>query len=146
MKTVAQILRTKPSQTVHTIQASAPVIDALRRMADQRIGALVVLDGEHIVGIVTERDYARNVVLMGRSSSDTAVREIMMPSVMYVLPSQTNEECMALMTENRRRYLPVIDQGKLTGVISIGDLVKDLVSEQEFVIQQLEHYIMGERA
>ena len=114
-------------------------------MAERRIGALLVMECERIVGIVTERDYARKVILMGRSSSDTPVRDIMTTSVMYVRPDQTNEECMALMTENRLRHLPVIDGGKLVGLISIGDLVKDIISEQQFTIQQLEHYIRGER-
>ncbi len=114
-------------------------------MAEKSIGALVVLEGEKVVGIITERDYSRKIVLLARSSKETAVRDIMTTSVMYVLPNHTSEECMALMTEHRLRHLPVIDQGKLIGLISIGDLVKDIISEQKFIIQQLEHYIAGER-
>lgn len=145
MKRVSHILRSKPSQVVHTIGPTASVLDAVKLMAQQRIGALLVMEGEAVVGIITERDYARKVVLMGRSSKETPVRDIMTSSVMYVSPEQTNEECMALMTENRLRHLPVIDRGKLIGLISIGDLVKDIISEQQFVIQQLEHYIRGDR-
>ena len=121
------------------------MLDAVKLMAQHRIGALLVMEGEAVVGIITERDYARKVVLMGRSSKETPVRDIMTSSVMYVSPEQTNEECMALMTENRLRHLPVMDKGKLIGLISIGDLVKDIISEQQFMIQQLEHYIRGDR-
>jgi CBS domain-containing protein len=103
----------------------------------------VVLEGEKIVGMITERDYARKIVLMARSSKDTAVRDIMTTSVMYVVPGHTSEDCMVLMTEHRLRHLPVIDDGKLIGLISIGDLVKDIITEQKFIIQQLEHYISG---
>jgi CBS domain-containing protein len=103
------------------------------------------MDGEKIVGIITERDYARKVVLMARSSKETPVRDIMASAVMYVRPDQTSEECMVLMTENRLRHLPVMDGGKLIGLISIGDLVKDVISEQKFIIEQLEHYITGDR-
>jgi CBS domain-containing protein len=145
MRTVAQILQSKHGQAVHTIGPSAPVIDALRLMAERHVGALLVMEQEQVVGIVTERDYARKVALMGRSSNQTAVRDIMTSSVLFVRPSHSNEECMALMTENRCRHFPVLDDGKLVGMISIGDLVKDMVSEQKFVIEQLEHYIRGER-
>jgi len=145
MKTVAQILRSKHDLTVHTITPTAAVLDAVKLMAEKGIGALLVIENEEVVGIVTERDYARKVVLMNRSSKETPVRDIMTSSVMYVSPDQTNEDCMALITENRLRHLPVMDNGKLIGLISIGDLVKDIISEQQFVIQQLEHYIMGDR-
>lgn len=103
------------------------------------------MDGDKVVGIFTERDYARKVALMARSSKETLVREVMTSPVMYVRPDQTSEECMALMTENRLRHLPVIDHGRLIGLISIGDLVKDIISEQQFIIEQLEHYIVGDR-
>lgn len=146
MKTVAHILKSKHEQAVHTIAPSAAVLDAVKLMAEKGIGALLVIENEEVVGIVTERDYARKVVLMNRSSRETPVRDIMTSSVMYVRPDQTNEDCMALITENRLRHLPVMDNGKLVGLISIGDLVKDIISEQQFVIQQLEHYIMGDRA
>lgn len=146
MKSVAQILKAKADQTIHTIAPTASVFDAVKLMAEKNIGALVVMDGEKIVGVVTERDYARKIVLMARSSKDTPVRDIMTSSAMYVSPVQRSEECMALMTENRVRHLLVIDSGKLVGLVSIGDLVKDIISEQKFIIQQLEHYITGERS
>ena len=145
VKSVAQILKSKPDQAVHTIAPTATVFDALKLMAEKSIGALLVMEGEKIVGIITERDYARKIVLLGRASKDTPVREIMTPEVMYVRLTQTSEECMALMTENRLRHLPVIDNGKLIGLISIGDLVKNIISEQQFIIEQLETYIKGER-
>jgi len=145
MTILAHILNSKPDHTVYTITPAASVFDAVKLMAEKSIGALVVLEGEKVVGIITERDYSRKIVLLARSSKETAVRDIMTTSVMYVLPNHTSEECMALMTEHRLRHLPVIDQGKLIGLISIGDLVKDIISEQKFIIQQLEHYIAGER-
>ena len=146
MKIVAHILKSKPEQTVYTIPPAASVFDALKLMAEKSIGALVVIEGEKVVGIITERDYARKIILMARSSKETPVRDIMASSVMYVRPDQTSEECMVLMTENRLRHLPVMDGGRLIGLISIGDLVKDIISEQKFIIQQLEHYITGERS
>ena len=145
MKSVAHILKAKADQRVYSIAPTASVLDAVKMMAERNIGALVVMEGEKIVGIITERDYARKIVLMARSSKDTPVRDIMTPSAMYVSPVQTNEECMALMTETRVRHLLVVDTGKLIGLISIGDLVKDIISEQKFIIEQLEHYITGER-
>jgi len=145
MKSVAEILRSKPEQAVHTITPSASVFDAVKLMAEKSIGALLVMEDLKIAGIITERYYARKIALMGRSSKETPVRDIMTSPVMYVRPDQTNEECMALMTDNRVRHLPVIDNGKLVGLIYIGDLVKDIISEQKFIIDQLEHYIMGDR-
>ena len=145
MKTAADILKSKPDQTVHTIRPTASVFEAVKLMAEKNIGALLVTEGEQIVGIITERDYARKTILMGRASKETPVRDVMTSEVMYVRPSHTSEECMALMTENRLRHLPVIDGGKLFGLISIGDLVKDIISEQRYIIDQLEHYISGER-
>ncbi|HLE65773.1 MAG TPA: CBS domain-containing protein, partial [Burkholderiales bacterium] len=124
---------------------TASVFDAVKFMAEKNIGALLVMQGERIAGIVTERDYARKIILMGRTSKETPVSDIMTSEVMYVRPDQTSDECMALMTENRIRHLPVVDHGKLIGLISIGDLVKDIISEQRFIIDQLEHYIRGER-
>ena len=145
MKSAAQILKSKPEQTVVTVTPATPVFDAVKLMAEKNIGALLVLEDQKIVGIITERDYARKIVLMGRSSKETPVREIMTFPVMYVRPDQSNEECMALMTDNRVRHLPVVDEGKLIGLVSIGDLVKDIISEQKFIIDQLEHYIKGDR-
>ena len=145
MKSVAQILASKREQAVQTIAPSASVYDAVKLMAEKDIGALLVLENQRIVGIITERDYARKTILMGRTSKETPVRDIMTFPVMYVRPDQTNEECMALMTDNRVRHLPVVDNGKLVGLISIGDLVKDIITEQKFIIDQLEHYIKGDR-
>ena len=145
MKSVAHILKSKPDPTTYTIAPTASVFEALELMAERSIGALVVTEGKHVVGIITERDYARKVILMARSSKETPVRDIMTSSVMYVRPDHTSEECMVLMTENRLRHLPVMGSGKLVGLISIGDLVKDIISEQKFMIEQLEHYITGER-
>ena len=145
MTAVAQVIKSKPDQTIYTITPAALVFDAVKLMAEKNVGALIVIEGEKIVGLITERDYARKIVLMARSSKETPVGDIMTSQVMYVRPDQTSEECMALMTENRLRHLPVMDKGKLAGVVSIGDLVKDVISEQKFIIQQLEHYIAGER-
>jgi CBS domain-containing protein len=127
------------------VGADDSVYDAIRLMAEKGIGALVVTDGDSIAGIVTERDYARKVVLMDRSSKATPVRDIMSKAVRFVRPDQTTDDCMALMTERRMRHLPVIDNDRLVGMVSIGDLVKNIIAEQQFTIQQLEFYIHGER-
>ena len=146
MTTVAEILKTKPEGAVHTIGPEATVFEAVSLMAQKNIGALLVVERERVVGIVSERDYARKVALMARSSRETPLRDIMSSPVMYVQPHQTSDECMALMTENRLRHLPVMAQGKLVGLVSIGDLVKNIISEQKFIIEQLEHYIAGQHA
>ena len=143
MTAVADLLKFKGDATVHTIGPDDSVFDALQRMADKDIGALLVMQDNAIVGIVTERDYARKIALKGRTSVLTHVRDVMTTSVMSVKPTQTSEECMALMTNNRLRHLPVVDRYRLIGLISIGDLVKNIISEQKFVIEQLEHYISG---
>jgi CBS domain-containing protein len=145
MKSAADVLKTKADQAVYTITPDDTVFDAVKLMADRNIGALLVFEGSELAGMITERDYARKIALMSRSSQETPVREIMTSAVMYVRPDQTSEECMALMTETRVRHLPVMDGPKLLGVISIGDLVKDIISEQKFIIEQLEHYISGDR-
>lgn len=145
MKKVAQILRSKSDPAVHTIAPTASMYDALMVMAEKNIGSLLIVEGETIVGLLSERDYARKVVLLGKSSRDTPVRDVMTCPVLYVGPQQSSEECMALMTEKRLRHLPVLDDGKLIGLISIGDLVKDIISEQNFVIEQLQFYISGRR-
>ncbi len=145
MKTAAEILRTKQDHAVYTIAPAATVLEAAMLMAERNIGALLVQDGAKIVGIVTERDFARKVLPAQRGARDTPVREVMSAEVMYVRPSHTSEECMALMTDSRLRHLPVMDQGKLIGLVSIGDLVKDIISDQRFTIEQLEQYIRGER-
>jgi len=143
MTIVAKILQSKPDATVHTIAPAALVFDALKLMADKGIGALLVTEGEAIAGIFTERDYARKIALMGRTSSVTQVRDVMTTAVLFVRPEQTSEQCMQIMSNNRLRHLPVVDGDKLVGMISIGDLVKDIISEQKFIIEQLEHYITG---
>src|SRR2546426_5370702 len=142
MKTVAQLLRTK-GQQVLSVAPDIPVFEALEVMADKNVGALLVVEGERLVGIFSERDYARKVILKGKSSKETPVQEIMSSHVLYVRPEQTIEDCMALMTDKRVRHLPVLDQGKVVGVISIGDVVKALIDEQQFIIEQLQNYITG---
>ena len=142
MKTVRELLDEK-GRNVWSIGPDATVYDALKLMADQQIGSLIVLEGERVAGIITERDYARSVILKGRASKDTRVREIMTTRPVCAAPDQTSEECMAVMTEKRVRHLPVIDGDRLVGLVSIGDLVKSIISEQQFIIEQLEHYISG---
>lgn len=140
MKTVKQLLQTKGG-TVHAILPQASVLDAIKLMAEKGIGALVVLDEGRLAGMVSERDYARKVILLGRSSQATAVREIMSDKVVTVRSEQTVEDCMALMTARRIRHLPVVDGGKLVGMVSIGDLVKEVIADREETIKQLETYI-----
>ncbi|HEX9740461.1 MAG TPA: CBS domain-containing protein [Ignavibacteriaceae bacterium] len=143
-KTVAAILRSK-GYDIYYVSPDATVFEALKIMADNGVGALLVLDGEKLVGIMSERDYARKVILLGKSSREAKVREIMSEKVFYVQPHRTADECMALMINKRIRHLPVIDDGKLKGVISIGDVVKAVIDEKEFVIEQLEEYISGRK-
>ena len=143
MKTVMQLLQTK-GQNIWSISPDALIIDALKLMAEKGVGALVVLEAGQVVGIISERDYARKVSLQGKSSKTTPVREIMTQKVVYVRPEQSIEDCMALMTDKRIRHLPVLADGQLIGVISIGDVVKAVISEQEFIIAQLENYITGQ--
>ena len=140
MKTVTQLLQAK-GREIHTIGPDARVFDALKLMAEKNVGALVVTEGGRLAGILSERDYARKVILLSKSSHDIAVREIMTAKVITVEPGQTVEQCMALMTEKRIRHLPVTEGEKLIGVLSIGDLVKEVISEQEQTIKQLESYI-----
>jgi len=140
MLSVQQLLDRKP-KAIYSVKPDDPVITAIQEMADHHIGALLVMSGDKLAGIVSERDYARKVILQGKSSQDTPVREIMTERVICVQPRNTVEECMALMTDKRIRHLPVIDNDKLVGVLSIGDLVKETISEQQFMIKQLESYI-----
>lgn len=140
MKTLKQLLQAKPVGIL-SIRSDAPVFDALKLMADQNVGALLVIDDGRLVGILSERDYARKVILKAKSSLDTPVREIMTDKVVCVDPGKSVEECMALVTERRIRHLPVMEGGKLIGVLSIGDLVKEMISDQQFTIEQLAHYI-----
>lgn len=143
MTTVAEILKSKTSSMVYAIAPTATVYEALRLMADQGIGSLLVKEADVIVGIFTERDYARKIALLGRTSAQTQVHDVMTTSVLCVHPVQTSEECMQLMTSKRLRHLPVMDNDQVVGIVSIGDLVKDIISEQKFLIEQLEHYISG---
>lgn len=144
MTTVADVLRAKDTTTVHSIAPEDSMLLALQRMAEKGIGALLVLDGGAIAGIVSERDYARKIVLQGRSSSATPVRDVMTAHVHCVTPDQSCGECMVLMTQHRIRHLPVVDgERRVLGLISIGDLVKEIIADQQFTIEQLEHYITG---
>jgi CBS domain-containing protein len=145
MTSVAHILNSKANNAIQSITPSASVFEALELMASQNIGALLVMEGQEVRGIFTERDYARKIVLKGRMSPQTQLHEVMISSVMFVTPAQTSDYCMALMTEKHLRHLPVMDEGQLVGLISIGDLVKDIISEQKFIIEQLEGYITGKR-
>lgn len=142
MITIRQLLESKGGE-VWSVGPDASVFEAIGLMADKGVGALVVLEGEKLVGIISERDYARKVVLMERESKETTVAEIMTKDVLYARPDHTVEECLALMTEKRIRHLPVLDGDNLLGIISIGDLVKSVIAEQQHVIEQLEHYISG---
>lgn len=142
MNTIAQLLKMK-GHKFWGIDPKSSVYEGLKLMAEKDVGALLVLDDNKLVGIMSERDYARKVVLRGKSSMDTPVKEIMTSEVVTVRPSQTIEECMALMTEKRIRHLPVLEDGEISGVISIGDVVKAIISEQQFKIDQLENYIKG---
>ena len=142
MKTVERLLEAK-GYNIWSIAPDASVYDAVELMADKKVGALLVLEAGRLVGVISERDCTRKVILEERSPKDTLVREIMTPNVISVRPDQTVEECMALVTAKRIRHLPVLADGQLIGIVSIGDLVKDIISEQEFTIQQLENYIKG---
>ena len=144
MNTIRQLLQTK-GHDLWSARPDTSVYDALQLMDEHSIGALLVLDGDDLVGIFSERDYARKVVLKGKTSRGTNVEEIMSRRVSCVRTDQTIEECMALMTDKHIRHLPVLEDEKLVGVISIGDVVKVVISEQEFLIGQLENYITGIR-
>jgi len=144
MKNVEQILKTKSQpQTVYTIGPDDSVLDALKLLAEKNVGALPVVENNQVVGIVSERDYARKLVLKGRSSAATPVREIMSTPVVTVEPKQNLEYCMNLMTNRHLRHLPVVSNGELLGLLSIGDLVKETIAEQANLIAQLEQYIRG---
>ena len=140
--TVRHLLEQK-GWNVWTIGPDATVLDAVAKMADKDVGSLVVMDGEKLIGIITERHYSRNVVLKGKTSPTTLVREIMETNVIYVRPEQSVELCMALMIDKRVRHLPEVEDTKVIGIVSIGDLLNYIISKKEFVIDQLEHYIQG---
>ncbi len=140
--TVKHLLEQK-GRNLWSIDPDATVLDAVAKMAEKDIGSLVVMDGEKLIGIITERHYSRNVVLKGKTSPTTLVRDIMERNVIHVQPEQSVELCMALMTDKRVRHLPVLEGTKVIGVVSIGDLLKFVISKQEFVIEQLEHYVQS---
>ena len=142
MGRVADLIRTKGND-VYTIESNASVYDAVESMVGHNVGSLLVVDGADVRGIITERDYLRDIVLRGRTSRTTEVREIMTTQVVFVEPSQTVEECMAIMTERRIRHLPVLEEGKLVGLVSIGDVVKQLSKDQRAEIRYLTDYITG---
>jgi CBS domain-containing protein len=140
MATVAQLIEQK-GHNVESISPDATVYDAIQKMADLDIGALVVIDEGRVVGLITERDYARNVFLKGKASPTTPVREAMADDVLFVGCGETTRDCMAIMTGKRTRHLLVMEQGELVGILSIGDLVRSIVAEQDMTIEQLEQYI-----
>jgi CBS domain-containing protein len=142
MLQVRHLLADKGSQ-VHTIGPDDPVLSAIQTMADRVIGALLVMRGDELIGIVSERDYARKVILKGRSSGDTPVQDIMTAPVITVNPADTVDTCMRLCTDSRVRHLPVVEGGKVVGVVSIGDLVKAVINAQTREIEQLQRYIAG---
>jgi CBS domain-containing protein len=142
MDTVRDLLKSKGSD-VWTIKPDESVHEAIQKMADQDVGALVVIENGKPAGIFTERHYAREVFLKGRQSPTTPIREVMITRVICAEPEQTIEECVAVMTDKRVRHLPVVDKGNLVGIVSIGDLVKSMISDQKFEIEQLTNYIHG---
>ena len=142
MTTVRQLLDQK-GRNIWSIHPDATVFDAITKMAEKDTGSLVVMDGDELVGIITERHYARNVVLKGKTSPAMPVRDIMETRVVIARPEQSVEQCMTLMSEKRVRHLPVFEGEKPIGIISIGDLVKSIIGDQKFMIDQLEHYIHG---
>ena len=142
MEFVSQFLE-KKGHDVWWVAPETTVFDALQLMANKKVGALLVLEEDSLVGVFSERDYARKVILKGKSSKDTPVRDIMSTKIVCVAPNQSTEECMSLMTEKRVRHLPVMDGENLIGIISIGDVVKAVIADREDVIEQLEHYITG---
>ena len=142
MKSVTQLIAGKSSE-IWTVDPTQPVLEAIKCMAEKNIGALLVTRDKELVGIISERDYARKIILRGKSSSETPVSEIMSSNVIAVSPEDTIDTCMALMTHNNIRHLPVLERGKITGVLSIGDLVRETISDQQQTIEHLEGYIMS---
>jgi len=140
--TIGQLLKVKGSQ-IWSIEPQATVYRALQIMAEKNVGALLVIDGERLVGIFSERDYARNIILKGKSSKDTPVSDLMTPEVFYTSTSATVEECMALMTAKHIRHLPVLENLQLVGIVTLGDVVQQIIAEQKFTINELEKYISG---
>jgi CBS domain-containing protein len=142
MRLVKHLLEAKP-RAIHAIEPDRPVLEAIRMMADKYVGALLVMRGDELLGIISERDYARKVILNGRSSADTPVRDIMSSPVLTVGPGDSAHRCMRLMTEQRIRHLPVVEDSRVLGVLSIGDLVKAVIDEQAEQLEQLQRYIVG---
>lgn len=142
MKSVRELLSSKPQQ-VWSVSPSQSVFEALLLMAEKDIGAVLVIEDDQVVGIFSERDYARKVILKGKSSRETPVGELMTRDVLYVRPDQSAEECMALMTNKHIRHLPVLEDNRLIGIVTIGDIVKAIISDQQFTIRELENYITG---
>ncbi len=142
MRNVRQILDAKPARPI-SVPKEAPVLEVIRLMAEHHIGSVLVMQGNELVGIATERDYARKVILQGRSSADTPVSVIMSTPVVSVLPSDTVKTCMHLMTQRRLRHLPVVEHDQVVGIISMGDLVKAVIEDQQQEIEALQHYIAG---
>lgn len=145
MTSVAEILKAKGNPMVQSVAPTVTVRQALQFMADQSIGAVLVMDGNTLMGIFTERDYARKIALQGRASIDTLISDVMTAKVVFVKPDHRTDECMSLMTQRRLRHLPVVDADKVVGLVSIGDLVKNIIAEQQFTITQMEQYITGQR-
>ena len=144
MRTVKDILRAKGSK-VYSIAPDATVYEALSRMADKNVGAMLVFEGTDLVGLISERDYSRKTILKGRFSKQTAVREIMTTEAVTVHPDDDIEACMELFTDKHVRHLPVVEKGKVVGIVSIGDIVKSIIDYKEFIIEELENYIKGKR-
>ncbi len=143
MKTVAELLALRPARVVQ-VSPGQSVLEAIKLLASEDVGAAIVMSGGRLAGIFSERDYTRKVILKGRSSESTRVEEIMTSHVIVVAPHTRARECMALMTEKNIRHLPVVDEGRVTGMVSIRDLVSDIIADQDFTIEQLEHYISGQ--
>ncbi len=143
--TIIKHVLDKKGRGIHAIQPDASVFDALKMMAENDIGSLVVLDGDTLVGLITERNYAREIILKGRTSPNTLVRDIMTTKISCVRPDQSVDECMALMTVRTVRHLPVLEDGKLVGIVSIGDMVNSIIHDQQFLFEELEHFIHGDR-
>jgi CBS domain-containing protein len=143
MKTVAELLKAKPARVV-SVTPEMTVLDAIKVLAAEDVGAAIVMTGSRLAGIISERDYTRKVILQGRSSSTTRVEEIMTSTVIVVNPRTKARECMQLMTEKNIRHLPVVDEGRVIGMVSIRDIVSDIIADQDFTIEQLEHYISGQ--
>ena len=143
MKTVAELLKGKPPRMV-SVRPEQSVLEAIKVLAQEDIGAAIVMSGNRIAGIFSERDYTRKIVLKGRSSDTTKVEEIMTSSVIVVSPRTKTRECMQLMTDKNIRHLPVVDEGRCVGMVSIRDIVSDIIADQDFTIEQLEHYISGQ--